>query len=540
MKLRPFIIVFIVSIGMAILNSLAFFTDLIRQPAGTVYLGTIHYWEDYFYLLNHFFQGAHGAFLAANQFTHEATPANLMYWNNVMMGKLGGFIGLPPAYSYNLWVLLLSFFVILSIWRIMKTFFPGKSMHALIGFLFAVFSTSMINRVHAAAGGMAWWPFQIWGTPHFAFDRLGGAPHHLLRTLMSMLFFLVLFDPSWQPRTRKRILLALIVTLVFASVNPVQAVLIFGLFVCVRGFIFITRKQLPEKNLLIGYGVIGIAAMVMFFIMNYELTLPPYNQAKIWEANQDSYTTIPFLLLSIGPVVIPFIAGVIVRFKKMTGGELFGLLFILVTYTIFLSPVPQAIGLSNLRVLAPISFTFFGVFAAYGIVKISEIIKNRFHMTSPVALSILLVLYGVVTIPTLMWELGWKLPANRPPSDPLLFLPTDMYNGFAYLEGKKPFTDAVLANPATHMDMLVPALSGHNSYSGHLAETINAEEKKSQALAFFHLQMTTKEAKDWLEQSTIRYILYTRKDGSPTSLQIQYPFLRIMYQSSGAAVFQTE
>jgi len=61
----------IVAITLTLLNSINYFVGVYRQQPGEVYLGTTHYFEDYFFYLSQFFQGAHGGWLTQNRYSSE-------------------------------------------------------------------------------------------------------------------------------------------------------------------------------------------------------------------------------------------------------------------------------------------------------------------------------------------------------------------------------------------------------------------------------------------------------------------------------------
>lgn len=98
------------------------------------------------------------------------------------------------------------------------------------------------------------------------------------------------------------------------------------------------------------------------------------------------------------------------------------------------------------------------------------------------------------------------------------------------------YNDVVLANPNTNMDLLVPALSGHTTYSGHMLLTIRSEEKQLFGSQFFSLNKP--DAESWIKANNIRYVLFTSLDGDIKRFIQTYPFLKIykMFEDS-AAIF---
>jgi hypothetical protein len=531
-----FITVIIVAITLAITNSISFFIGIIYQPASSIYLGTIHYYEDYFFYLNHFFQGAHGGWLTVSRYTGEATPLTIVYWCNILLGKIGGLLNFTPVLTYNISVLILAFIALLIPYFIFRRIFPNKQMKVLSGFLFTATATSLINRVHAQEGGMTWWPFQIWRTPHFAYDRLGGAPHQLLITILfDILIYLYFFPPAIS--AKKYYPIIGITALLLTALQPVQSGVFLGFAILALLVFSIIYKNKPEKNQLVTLIVLIVAIGFPFIYMNNALNQLPYRQSTIWEASQHSHTIPLFLLKSIGPIIIFAAFGLLSRIKKLSVLDIFGLLLLSTSYILFMSDIPQRIGVSNLRFLFPASHIFFGLFAAYGIGAIARFMKKYVNIPTITLTGGLLILFILITAPTLIWEFQQKFPHQNFQSDQLYYLPNDVYAGFTYLENKRPYTDIVMANPASHMDVMVPALAGHTVYEGHMLATINFYPKQQLAWQFFAGNMSAGDAQKLISENYIRYILLTKYDGNRINFEENYPFLKKIFENTGCAIY---
>lgn len=529
----PTLIAIGVSAVMAIANSVSFFISVFSTPPQTVYLGTIHYWEDYFFYLNHFFQGAHGAWLTVNRYTPEATRPTIIYWSNVLAGKFFGILGLQPVVSYNVTVLILSFAVLFTAYLLIRKMLKKTPQLILPAFLMAALATSMQNRVRSSEGPMIFWPFQIWKTPHFAFDRLGGAPHQILITLITYLVFLAYYRRKTSPWT---VAATAILAVMLALIQPVQALAVAGAITGaeVTGWLMEKRTSgLPFTKAFVLIAASGAASVYMYGLLN----LPPHIQTKIWEATQHSYTTWPFLFLSIGPVAVLGIIGFAARLRRLESPEIAGAILIIVGYLMFMTKIPQAIGISNTRLLFPAFYAFWGVFGAYGAGSVAGVLKRRLNVPEGTGIAIVTGLFVIVSLPTLVWEIGMKLPKPRDLHDPLIYLPDDVYAGFSALEKTGSFDDTVVASPTRHMDSLVPALSGHTSYSGHMLATIDNAGKQGVAGRFFRRELDPPTAKTWLDKERIRYAFFTVYDGDQATLEKQYPFLVKVFGNSATAIY---
>lgn len=516
---RTITIVFLLSLILALANALLFILGSIRTPPGTIFLGTIHYWEDYFLYLNHFFQGAQGNWLLINRYTSEATAPSILYWSNLILGKIGGSVYLSPILSYNLSVIFLSFFTLVTSYLLLKKIYPHDRLRALAGFFLSATATSMINHIWVSGKPM-WYPFQLWRTPHYAFDRLGGAPHQILQTLLFLSMTILYFHKeSTKPKV---VALLSLLTIALTTLNPIQTVIFIGAaWVSTIAIPALRKTHIPHLLL------ISIIALAVFLYTNSVLSQLPHLQSKLWEAAQQTTTTLPFLLLSIGPISLLFILGLLPSLRQKNPILLFGIILVLGTYIMFLSPLPKILGISNVRVIFPALYPFIAAAAVNGI----------FSLKSKRWITLLLVLFFLLSLPTMRVELKEKLAPINNTSDILVYLPKNIYQGFTELT-KLPFDAVALGNPASHIDVLIPPLGGHTTYSGHPLATINTDKKRQETLRFFRLQKS--DASFWLTSNTIRFVLFTSYDGNKELFMKTYPFLLPLYTNPDMTIFSVK
>lgn len=509
------ILVIIISAILSFFNSIGFFTGLLREPSGTVYLGTIHYFEDYFLYLNHFFQGAHGQWLVANRYTSEITAPSILYWSNLLLGKIGGLVGLSPIFSYNGSVILLSFFVLLTSYTLLKKIFPSDRLRAFAGFFLSATATSMMNYIHVGGKPM-WYPFQLWRTPHFAFDRLGGAPHQLMQTLVFLLLSILYFRKD-SPKIKITAILVILGAFL-STINPIQAII----FVAAAWGTTLLSPSIRKTHAL-ALLMLSTATLLTVLYTNSMLSTLPHLQSKLWESWQHTLSTLPFLLMSIGPVSLFFLLGLLFSLRQKNPMLLFGIILVLGTYTLFLSPIPKLLGISNLRVIFPALYPFMGAIAVNGVFFIAKKVT---------AIIIVVLLFVLTSLPTIYWEIEQKILNQADRADQTIYLPKTIHAMFTTLITTGRFDDVVLANPKTRMDAMVPALSGHTTYSGHMLATTRSGEKQDRASRFFAFNLS--DAENFIKSNNIRYILFTSLDGDVARFVRMYPFLKI-YTSFGAS-----
>ncbi len=519
------IIVLLISVTMSLANSAQYFIELANTPKNTVYLGTTFYYMDYFFYLNHFFQGAHGVWLTVNRFTGENTPKSIIYWPNILMGKIGGIVGFSPITSYNVYAILISFLVLITSAYLLKKIFPSEPRLLLAGFIFSTFATSLLNHINVN-GNTMWYPFELWKTPDFAFNRLGNVPHQLLQTLLFFLLTIVYFDKNQTSKIRF-ILIALLSS-ALTSLQPATMAIFVISVIITSGWLFIYKNKLNIAKL----ACLGIFSALTFIYVNHILHTPPHLYAILWDGYQQDRTTIPFLLLSVGPISFLALLGIIFSVTSKKPLLIFAIVLTALSYALFLSPVPKLIGISNLRILAPALYPFLGTLAAIGTAKITQLqfIKAGFRNA---IFTLIILIFFLASFPTLVWEINNKLHIDHTSST--LFLPEKIYQGFNFLEGSGNFNDITLGNPATNIDVMIPALSGHTTYSGHDLTTIDAATKKNLATGFYYLTLDNPEV--WLAENHIKYVIFTKYDGNLDLFRQHYPFLKIIFQNADVSIF---
>ncbi len=528
--------IILMSTVVSLLNVSHFFTAISKQPPQTVFLATTHYYEDYFFYLNHFFQGAHGGWLTHNKYTTEPTLPSFIYWSNVLLGKTGGVLGLDQFASYNLSLIILAWIMLLLSAKVLHILLPHNSKLILLAFIISTCSTSIMNRIHTPDKGIVYWPFQIWRTPHFAFDRLGGAPHQLTQTIFAHIFLLSLIKSNQH---KSYWLLAIIALALLTTLNPIQAGVYMGAM-WVTGIIQIVilkrRPSFLSHTLMIGS---TIGCIFAFALTSYFLSQQPHIQSKIWEASQQGYTDLPFLLLSIGPAsYLTLIAFVFTLKKGQTWFETFGMVLIVCTYGAFLSPIPKTLGFSNLRLLFPATSIFLGYFSIQSYIWIKQFIINRFPSWHAWIYPTFAAIFIIFSAPTLIWEVQQKIQTTNY-AQPLMYVDSNIYNAFLELSKDTNYNNAFIASPTSHMDLLGPALSGHTSFTGHFLATTDLYQKNPIAEQILAGSKDPTSTLELLQSQHIRYILQTKYE-SQIDLTRIYPFLKVYYQNPSAILYQVK
>lgn len=509
-------------------NSAGLITGIFSRPPNTVYLGTIHYFEDYFLYINHFFQGAHGAYLTANRYTIETTSPTILYWTDLFTGKIGNIMSLSPITSYHISLFVLTILTIIAIYLLFMCIFPKSKIQTFIGFLFALTSTSFMNHIYVDKRPM-WYPFQLWKTPHFALDRFGGVPHQTLQYLLFLLLTILCFSQNVLYSKVKLIIIG-ILAFSLISINPIQGIIFLVAFLATQGLVYIQKKPIPYSKILV-----LIFASICTFIYVYHLsTTLPHSIARSWDGLQQTTTTFPFLLYSLGPISILVLLGIIPSYRSGNKFLIFSIILTLGTYALFFSTIPRIIGVSNLRIIFPALYPFIGAIAVEGVLFIANKISKSIPIKTTI--TVITISFIILSLPTLYWEIDQKIHNQKDTTNQMIYLSTPIYSLFMKLKNIGSFNDITVANPNSHMDTLTPALSGHTSFSGHMLLTIDSDKKRSEAIRFFSLSMPN--ALQWLRSYNIRYVLFTELDGNINDFSRTYPYLDPVYEYHGNGIYK--
>lgn len=523
---------------LSLINLIPFFISIAHTPAGTVYTGIIHYWEDYFFYLNHFFQGAHGQWLTLNQYTTEATKPSLIYWSNILMGKIGGLIDLSPLNSYVLSVFLLVICIPVLAYHVSRLTFHDSPWKQLA----VVFLTMTATSFPA---------YDFFRNSGLMGNRMGGVPHQILQTVLTYLIILLFF--STAPR-RVSVIFLISASFLLSSLNPVAALILIAslLLSTFKGHTFKGQTLKGGVKLYQIFVVIllAIALIIPYFYLFTLYKTPPHNQAGTWEALQQVHLPIKYFLMTLGPIGFLAIIGVLFSIWKRNTilrpvpdgtGLRFSIIFLLISYGLFFSPIPQKLGITNTRVIFPALHLALAILAVTAIDEIAEFIarRRRFHKQIYVAI-VTLFLCGFSLLSLPMWKIEMDRRFYRlneiNENNLLLYLPLPFYHALNYLATQLPYTDTVLANPQYHLDTIAPAFSGHTTYSGHIVTTVNNGEKQTQAIAFFQKQMTKEQAVQLFKKNNIRYVIVTAFDSKVADYLTAYPFLKIDKEIEGVTI----
>lgn len=457
--------VIVLSIGISLLNSLHVLIQWMNHPPGAVFTGIAHSFADYFLYTAQMAQGYGGRWIWSDHlFTNEPAAPTWYYWFNVALGHVGGWLGLSPFATYNGSVFLLVIALVLAWYSFTKTIYPANRSLRLTTLLLILTATNWYWNGNLLG--------QFWFSPSPVFHRLGSVPYHVFQNILFI--FLAI---STVRRSPCAVPLAF-----FAGIaNPIQTLL----FV-------IASKSVPAAI----FGGIGAWLTRMEFLRQ-----PVFVAAARWEVSQRVPNTLPMLLLSVGPILALALLGV--NQARARQNHPLRALFSrwgLLSFTLFLTPIPAALGISPVRFLHPVPFASLAIAAAQGLAARSA--RTR---------AVLLAFYIATTVPSLFAQVADRITPARNPQ--LLMdtiynhVPNDVASALSSLK-RQPQRGVVLTDPAIPIEVLVPAFTGKPSFSGHPIHTLYPDVKERLRQEYFAGTMA--DPRTFLTDHRIGYIITIR------------------------------
>lgn len=531
------------------LTTIKLFAQLIRLPPNNVFIGMTHYFEDFYYYLDQFYQGAHGGWLTYNNFTPENLAPTTIYWSHILMGKIGGLLGLEAFTAYNLSLLILKFSFLVICYLVLKRIFPHNFWYRYFVFLVFLFSTSIPVGYAGEEGGMVYLPLRIWGTKNLISSRFGNIPYRyviniLFLTSLLMTWDLLSFLQTLYMKGKERIIsikrneiikmakyllpLAFLMLLLTLSDSAVALVLMGATIIAM----FLARPKTASKQYFYTCLIIAVAMLIPFLLAGVYLvkvinTDPVYSQAVRWDVGQyfEQFQLIKphEVLFSFGLLGLLVLLGLysFIREKKNLFEQSSGIILLL-CFCGFLFPRIFVFQFPGSRFLFSSVYLFAAVVGLYGFLTVERLLHLKI-------LPILIVLYLIINLGTFRLSLAQEIIPLEEPDFHFTYMSNDFYQGLLFLRKLEPNNAIVLGNPDTSTDIMIPGLTGKKTYSGHLLTTLNVEEKDKLAHKFFYEKQKEEEALEFLRNNRIKYIILTSYSQYAINIGKEYPFLRELF-----------
>lgn len=484
-----------VLIGLFVLiNSLPFFVGLIRTPANYFFLGTIHHPIDYLTYLSQFAQGKTNWIRVYDLYSGDFKTPTLVGWVNVLLGKLFSLVSINHFFAYQIAVMAFAALFLFLSYRLIQSIFPKDHTASRIALTLFLISNSFPGSTDS-----------MWFNYFNPVTRLGGVPHQILTSVLLVAVFLL----AGKRNILRNIGLALC-GFVVASLQPIQ----WALLVAV---LFLTGAFIPGL-------IIALSGFPMTMYLKLLFQNPPFSQMASWEALQQVRVTPMSFFGASGPIFLLGLLGLPLFLRRTHALGRMIVLYALVSYALFFSPLPSKFSLQNIRFLSPLVVVFFSCFAASFIVTVSKQLKNwKFISWSIVAFLAALLMPLQIRQ---MWE-RFDLPVHNA----YLYLPKEAVNAMVASQTFSSYEDTFLV--VWPFNVSFPAVSVRRSFNGHPLATIEAARKDQENYDFFSGAMTPEARKKFLIREDIAFVI-----SYPGSFLSQTDFLSREYGNSLLVVYK--
>jgi len=553
-KIQTFIVVIIALIAV-FFTSPKYFSQELYRPSGSVFIGMTGYFEDFYYYLDQFYQGKQGNWLTENRFSIERFPPTLVYFDNVLLGKLGGIIGFESYESYNFFGLLFKLLFIIGSFLVIKKIFPTSFDKQMTAFLIFLCSTGFPNIIIQNGAIIVRQPTEIFRSANLALARFGTSPSGMLVNFLFVVLFLVVLsvyqkelknigntNHSLKQLLQSKINIFFVVGIILAFslmifADPVIALLFLLTIFSILLINKISPKRMPRFYTIVLLLIVLCAGLGLIFILNVQADTV-YRLADSWDVTQylaQVKSLGVFSILKGFSLLLPFgLVGLFLMIKKKekTIYEQFGIIIVCISLIGYSVPLIFHISVLGFRFLSPSIYIFFSVFVLFAFEYIASkiTIKNLY--------TILLVGYFGINLVGYFraWSDEFK-PLTEPYSH-FAYIPTDLYKGLVFLRNARPLDGNVLASSTTSIDLMIPGIAGRYTFSGHSLTTYNAQTKDNNSSKFFFEWTDEQVARNFLRSNNIRFIFVTVYSQAVNRIDVFYPFLTVVYANPMVTIYR--
>ncbi len=509
-----FLIVSLILVLFASLNSLNYFVFSLATPKNSFFLGTVHWAGDYFYYLSQFAQGKHQWFFSYDLYTSDFKQKTLVGWVNVFLGHLFSLIRIDQLLAYQLSVIIFVALILGLSYLLIREIFPDSLTKRIVSFIFFT-AGNAFPRIISKDGGFSFSYYNYWYDNALPFVRLGNVPHQLLAKaavlLIILIFLLVGKNLEKGKLNLKGLVLYLfsmvILGLMLSSIDPVMWGVVTLVLIVSLGTHFLVRKYRDgreagkgREGILLGLWTgLFVSGLPISYYLKQLFSKPPYVQLANWEATQQvSIDPIHFILAS-GPILILAIVGLAFFLKKLTFQKIIAVIFPIVTIGIFFSPLPGLLRIVNVRFLPAATFLFLSCQAAEGVWGLSLKLEKR-RKFLVIVLTILVVLIG---IPAYQVQFGERLAVDTRNS--YYYLSSDAYKIYKDAEKMSNPEDTFLV--IWPFNSSFPGITGRRVFMGHHLLTSASFRKDKEQTDFFWGNETSEVMGEFLKKNQIDYVV---------------------------------
>lgn len=463
-------------------------------------------------------------------FTNEPLIPTWIYWFNALLGK----VHMNPFLTYNVALILLVIGVLTLIWHIVnRSITDPITKH--IAFIFVISASNFFDFATFFRDGTLKLLGDFWFSPTPALNRLGGVPHQVLQTILC-LSVILLHEKLTQSSKKTSLQLVALFTISFlaSAANPIQMLLVSLTLLAVLVW-KIYKKHYTSRDL-VAISTVLLPTLLGALATNFEFSHHPIlTAAKVWENNQRFSLSMPQFFWAMGPIgaFIPF--GVYTAIKKHTTMYLTLVVYTLLSLIFFFTPLPTLLDTSPVRWLSPASYIGLTLLAASGFVWCIKFIDKKTKQFQLVLL-IALISYLLLTIPAVVTQIHARTAPLATDSRliALNHIPYDVIDGLIQIQNSE--TDGVvICDPALFYDVIIPAITGKKSFTGHPIHTLYPDTKEALRQELFSGSMNELVAKEFMKNHSITFVV---ADPNHSVVFNGYTFLKVLFSNKSLIIYQ--
>lgn len=534
-KISEWFTVITISLIVATINIFHVIIGLAKTPTGFTYLATGHYYLDYFEYLQHIAAGLSGRWTPMNYFTIDPGLADWRFFPYILLGKIAWIFHLSPVTVYWVAVFFLTVLTLIGFYYLINLILPKETFSLKIfTFLIAIFS-GPAYQILINNSQLILTPYDFWYGPASFIRRFEVVPYHSLGLILLLLIIIVInkawktiHDLSNKAMLVKGLLVATLLA-VLMTFSPLTLTPLIPALLIISAIHFIKFKK-DRLKLFLFNTVILILIIPLGFILRHGAGYGGMNFELLWMERVPWW----FLLLNLGPMILFFPFGLSDYLKTNSFLRQMLLIFTLISYVLFFSPLAYYLGIHNLRFFSSLSYICFGALTVLGIKKISSLFK-RYDKTVIVLISLLLIFYScLLTFNSLNQRVLGLDPGT--PNTIWTYLPSQIVEGLQSLQN---FPQAnVLTGPYGGIGMFVPIFSYRRVYIGHPTGTPNIEKKMTIANLFYTGKMTENEASKFIKTNKIGFVILTKFDNFNVNNISHYSFLKPIFVKKSIIIWR--
>jgi len=515
-----------ISIIVATINIFHVIIGLAKTPTGFTYLATGHYYLDYFEYLQHIAAGIAGRWIPTNYFTTGPSLADWRFFPYIILGKIAWIFHFSPVTIYWVAVFFLTLFTLIGFYYLINLMLPKENYFIkIIAFLISFFS-GPAYQILIKNGQLILNPYDFWYGPAAFIRRFEVVPYHALGLILLLLIIMII-DKIWKNihnLSNEAVLIkgffVAILSIILMTFSPLVLASLMPTLLIVSFIYFIKNKKIRLKLILFNM-IILILAIFAGFILRQNVGYGGMSFEVKWIIHDPWW----FVLLNLGPIILFFPFGLRDYIKENNFIRQILIIFALISYGLYISPVAYYLGTHNLRFFSSISYVCFGALAALGIKNIASV-SVKYQNKLIIITSSLLIIYSCFLT---YYSLKIRLLGldKRTPNSTLTYLPSPIIEGLKSLQN---FPQAnILTGPYGGIGMVSPIFSYKKVYVGYSTGTPNIEEKQATSNLFFEGKMKENEAMKFLKINKLGFVVLTSLDNYDVRNINNYRFLKPIY-----------